>query len=167
MNFATNGKANAALTTGIIGTAGTGLGLLTSYLTNKMNTQNNTQAAAAAADVDNQYVTRHELNLVQQINSKDMEIASLRSNVYTDQAINGVQAQLGQQAVWNASQQANLQCLQGQISQLQSMTRIGIPGSSIMPPYTTPPFVPFTVDTAALGAAAANTASNTKSTTAA
>lgn len=148
MNFASNGKANAALTTGIIGTAGTGLGLLANYLNSR---QNNTQAQAAAADADNQYITRHELNLVQQLNSKDMEIASLRSNLYTDNAINGVQAQLGQQAVWNASQQANLQCLQGQISQLQSMTKIGIPGGNILPPYTTPPFVPFTVDTAALG----------------
>lgn len=156
MNFASNGKANAALTTGIIGTAGTGLGLLANYLNSRSG---NTQAAAAAADAENQYVTRHELNLVQQINSKDMEIASLRANVYTDNAINGVQAQMSQQAVWNASQQANLQCLQGQIAQLQSMTRIGIPGSNVMPPYPTPPFAPFTFDTAAMGISTASSTS--------
>lgn len=156
MNFASNGKANAALTTGIIGTAGTGLGILANYLNSRIN---NPQAAAAAADTENQYVTRHELNLVQQLNSKDMEIASLRSNVYTDNAINGVQAQMGQQAVWNAAQQANIQCLQQQISQLQGMTKLGIPGSNIMPPYTTPPFVPFTVDTEALTRSSASGAS--------
>ena len=75
---------------------------------------------------------------------EDFKIASLESNKYTDQRISelttqmnmrfdGVQQQLGAQAVWNATQQGLIGCIQGQVAQLQSMTQLVIPNKSVMP----------------------------------
>ena len=61
MEYASNGKANAALTTGIIGTAGVGLGLLGNLLGGGLNDRE------------------------QQLAEKDSEIALLKANTYNDQ----------------------------------------------------------------------------------
>ena len=84
------------------------------------------------------------MGLYRELSEKDFKIASLESNKYTDQKIadltmqmnmrfDGVQQQLNAQAVWNATQQGVLGCLQGQVTQLQSMTQLVIPNRSVMP----------------------------------
>ena len=86
MEYASNGKANAALTTGIIGTAGVGLGLLGTLLNGGLGV--NPAAAAMAAGAmcsENTPVTRYELDREQQIAAKDSEIALLKANTYNDQ----------------------------------------------------------------------------------
>ena len=88
MEYASNGKANAALTTGIIGTAGVGLGLLGNLLGGGWcGIGANPAAAAAAAGMcsENMPVTRYELDREQQLAQKDSEIALLKANTYGDQ----------------------------------------------------------------------------------
>lgn len=84
--YASNGKGNAALATGIIGTAGVGLALL-----GGMNglLGGNRAAPNCAAGVpqcsENMPVTRYDLEKDQAIAAKDSEIALLKANTYNDQ----------------------------------------------------------------------------------
>lgn len=82
---------------------------------------------------------------------KDAEIASLRtdkkfleSTIYTDSKIadvyerlsgriNCLEGQLSQQAVYNATNTATLNCLSNQVAQLMALTKVVIPTSSICP----------------------------------
>ena len=116
MEYASNGKANAALTTGIIGTAGVGLGLLGNLLGGGWNGWGANPAAAAMAAgavcSDNTPVTRYELDREQQLAAKDSEIALLKANTYNDQKalelyayidgqLKDIRKTLGEQAVHN------------------------------------------------------------------
>ena len=89
MEYASNGKANAALTTGIIGTAGFGAQLLGNLLGGCWNGWGANPATAAAmaagACSENTPVTRYELDREQQLAAKDAEIALLKANTYNDQ----------------------------------------------------------------------------------
>lgn len=84
--YASNGKGNAALTTGIIGTAGVGLALL-----GGMNGLfgGNRAAYNCAEGIpqcsENTFVTRYDLQKDQEIAAKDSEIALLKANTYNDQ----------------------------------------------------------------------------------
>ena len=78
MEYASNGKANAALTTGIIGTAGVGLGLLGNLIGGGWGCN---QAACS----ENTPVTRYELDRENALAAKDSEIALLKANTYNDQ----------------------------------------------------------------------------------
>lgn len=89
MEYASNGKANAALTTGIIGTAGFGAQLLGNLLGGGWGGWGANPATAAAmaagACSENTPVTRYELDREQQLAAKDAEIALLKANTYNDQ----------------------------------------------------------------------------------
>ncbi len=90
MEYASNGKANAALTTGIIGTAGFGATLLGNLLGGGWggwgaNPATAAAMAAGAACSENTPVTRYELDREQQLAAKDSEIALLKANTYNDQ----------------------------------------------------------------------------------
>lgn len=78
MEYASNGKANAALATGIIGTAGFGAQLLGNLLGGGWGCN---QAACS----ENTPVTRYELDRETQLAAKDSEIALLKANTYNDQ----------------------------------------------------------------------------------
>ena len=80
-------------------------------------------------------ITRYEMGLFQQINAKDIEISELKSNRYTDAVANGLQQQIGAQAVFNATQNATMGALQGQIAQLQGVTKLMIPNENLAPGY--------------------------------
>ena len=71
MEYASNGKANAALTTGIIGTAGVGLGLLGNLLGGGWGMTPAAAMAAGSACSENAPVTRYELDREQQLAAKD------------------------------------------------------------------------------------------------
>ena len=75
------------------------------------------------------------MGLFQQINAKDIEISELKSNRYTDAVANGLQQQIGAQAVFNATQNATMGALQGQIAQLQGVTKLMIPNENLAPGY--------------------------------
>ena len=78
MEYASNGKANAALATGIIGAAGFGAQLLGNLL-------GGCGVNPAAGCSENTPVTRYELDREQQLAQKDSEIAMLKANTYNDQ----------------------------------------------------------------------------------
>lgn len=141
--FASRGVGNAGLTTGIIGTA---LGVLNGGLGNILGGFGGNNAAwmAAAACSDNQAVNRYELNMEKELMSKDSEIALLKADKYTDNKIadvyerlsariRGVEDQISQQAVYNATNTATLSCLQGQVAQLASLTKLVVPITSVCP----------------------------------
>ena len=136
--FASKGVAGAGLGTGIAGlslgvlNAMGGCGLLGGLFNGNGCCSENTA------------VNRYELNLTQEIASKDARIGLLESQVYVDQKltdvvkdytgqINALQAQLAQQAVYNATMNGTVSCMQGQIAQLQSLTKLVVPNTSVCP----------------------------------
>lgn len=96
----------------------------------------------------NCYVNRYELDLENKIVSKDSEIALLKSNIYTDQKLvdlyTNLQSQLNtikenqnavnmQQAVYNGTNTATISCIQNEIAQLQGLTKLVVPNTSVCP----------------------------------
>lgn len=134
VEYASRGKGNAALTTGIIGTAGYGLSLLSSLMGNNGSCNHGSDSA----------VNRFELNMQNEITNRDMEIAFLKGRdasksddlemyKYFDGRIRGVEAQLAQQAVVNAQVVANIGCMQNTINTLMGLTKTSIPIENICP----------------------------------
>lgn len=138
-----------SFTTGLgLGIAGTALGLLNSNgngLLGGLFGGNNNNCACN----ENILVNRYELSMQQQLAAKDSKIGLLESNIYTDQKIADVYDRLltkintnkeiqdginMQQAVYNGTNTAALNCLQGQVAQLFALTKLIVPTSSICPP---------------------------------
>ena len=133
--FASKAVAGTGLGTGI---AGLTLGVLNGGLGNLLGGWNNCGCA------ENMAVTRYELGLQNQIASKDGHIALLESNIYTDQKLNDlrnyidakvgvVEGAVNAQAVYNATNTATISCIQGQIAQLQGLTKVVIPIANVCP----------------------------------
>ena len=93
-------------------------------------------------------VTRYDAAMMQELAAKDAKIGLLESNIYTDQKIADVYERLNtkinamkdeqtavntQQAVYNGVNTATLNCMQGQIAQLYSLTKLIVPNGSICP----------------------------------
>ena len=150
--FASKGVAGAGLGTGI---SGLSLGVLNAMggcglLSGLFNGGN--------CCSENTAVNRYELNLTQEIASKDARIGLLESQVYVDQKltdvvkdytaqINALQAQLAQQAVFNATINGTVSCMQGQIAQLQSLTKLVVPNTSVCPGWGNVTITPATTTT--------------------
>lgn len=149
--FASKGVAGAGLGTGIAGlslgvlNAMGGCGLLSGL----------TGGCRNGGDA---VVSRYELGLVQEIAGKDARIGLLESQVYVDQKltevykdlnaqVNAIQAQLSQQAVYNATLNGTVSCIQGQIAQLQSLTKLVVPNTSVCPGWGSVNVTPATTTT--------------------
>ena len=119
VQYASNAKANAALTTGIIGTSLGALaeagGLAGLFGRNQTST-----------DPNEKPVTRYEMGLIQAGIAKDNEIAVLKSQMYADNKMNA-------QAVWNATQEAQIVAQQKQIDLLYTLTKLVIPNGNVAP----------------------------------
>ena len=118
MQYASNGKGNLGVTLGAIGTglgAMAGAGGLAGLL--GLQRENN--------DPENCPVTRYEMGLIQ-------ENTLLMANQYADAKATGLQAQISNQAVWNATQEGLIRCQQEQISRLYTLTQLVVPGTSVM-----------------------------------
>lgn len=160
MEYASNGKANAALTTGIIGTAGVVLGLLGNLLGGGWGGigANPMAAAAMAAGAvcsENTPVTRYALEQQKAISEKNMEIAYWRGQDETNRKISesysklenrliGLAAEVRankdeqvainmQQAVYNGTTTATIGCIQNQVNQLLGLTKLVVPNASVCP----------------------------------
>lgn len=112
-------------------------------------------AALAMASANNSCKCESDHNVTRYDAGKDAEIAELRTEVklrdantytdgkllemyqYVDGRLRGVEGQINQQAVYNATNTAALNCMQGQINQLMSLTKIVVPNSSICPGWGT------------------------------
>lgn len=139
MEYASRGVANTGLGFGIAGTA---LGLLGggSALLNGWNPR-----YADGCCSENHVVTRYEAEQSGRIAQLEGELANKNAEIYTDKKslelyqyidnrLRGVEGQLAQQAVYNATNNGLIGCLQNQVAALQSMTKTVIPDSSICPP---------------------------------
>lgn len=102
---------------------------------------------------DNTMVNRYELNMTREADSLKSENALLRSQVYTDQKlvdvvkdyttqINALAAEVRankdaqtavnmQQAVYNGTNTATIQCIQNSVAALQAITKTYIPSSNV------------------------------------
>lgn len=103
-----NSKANAGLTTGIIGTALGGLSALGSGLFGIHQMNKNLSS-------NSEYIARSEFDLAQKLNAKDCEIALLKSEQNTEikiadvyeRIMTRVNADAKNQSDWNAQQMVN------------------------------------------------------------
>lgn len=136
--YASNAKANAGLATGIIGTS---LGAIASGVLGNggINLFGNN-----ANCPDNMPINRYEANLMRENDQLRTQVALRDANTYTDQKLlelysyvngklDGVNAQLCQQAVVNAQVTANLSCMQQQIAVLNGLTKTVIPIGNVCP----------------------------------
>lgn len=130
-----NGVAGSGLGLGIAGTA---LGVLNGGLGNIFGGWNNCGCS------ENHVVSRYELGLQNEIMAKDSRIALLESNIYTDQKLNDlrnyidakvavVEGAVNAQAVYNATNTATINCIEGQVAQLFALTKTVIPITSVCP----------------------------------
>ena len=145
-NYASNGKANAALTTGIIGTSGFGLALL-----NGMGgILGNAFGGNRPGCNEDHFVNRYEASQSARIAELETEVKFRDSNIYTDQKLlelykyfDGENKQMradfceykGQQGVINANLTAGVDVLTSQIADtravLAGITRTAVPSNVI------------------------------------
>ena len=105
---------------------------------------------ATAVYNENMPVNRYELNMVRDLTSKDMEIAYLRGRdesktddlelyKYIDGHVRRIDRELADQRVFNATTNATVSCLAGQVNTMQTLlgniTKTVIPNSAICPGY--------------------------------
>lgn len=124
MEYASNAKGNAALTTGIIGTA---LGAI-----NSVGGIGGLLGVGKPQTEGDRPITRYEMGLYQQINEKNNEITLLKANEFSMAQSNVLQQQMNAQAVYNAQSNTMLGVLQQQI---QSVTRLMVPNENLAPGY--------------------------------
>lgn len=111
---------------------------------------------------DNTPINRYEMNLMQALAAKDAKIGLLESNIYTDQKLTEVYKDLSsqikankeaqdainlQQAVYNGTNTAALNCMQGQIQQLYGLTKLIVPNVSVCPGWGDVTVAPATTTT--------------------
>ena len=133
--FASLGKGNAALTTGIIGTS---LGALNSGLFGGLFGGGNCGCS------ENMAVNRYEAGQSARIAELETEVKLRDANFYAlsevgklrdymEHKFDYVQSQISQQAVVNAQVTANISCMQGNIATLMALTKTVVPIDSICP----------------------------------
>lgn len=165
MEYASKGVAGSGLGLGIAGTA---LGVLNGGLGNLLGGWNTNGNCGCH---ENTPVNRYELGLTNEIAAKDAKIGLLESNIYTDQKITDTYAVLnGQinalaaevrankdaqtavnmnQAVYNGTNTAAIGCIQNQIAQLFSLTKLVVPNASVCPGWGNVTITPATAPTTA------------------
>ena len=137
-HYASKGVAGAGLGLGIAGTA---LGVMSGGLNGLGLFNGNGRNCGCSED---HYVNRYELGLQQELAAKDSRIGLLESNIYTDSKIAdvyerlnikiaGLEGQICQQNVYNATNTATISCIQNQIAQLASLTKLVVPNTSVCP----------------------------------
>jgi hypothetical protein len=134
-SYASNGKGNLGVTLGAIGT---GLGILGG------NGLGGILGNGNCGCNEDHYVNRYEASQSARIAELETEVKLRDSNIYTDSKIlelykyvdgkfGAVEAELCQQRVYNATCNASLNCLNGQVMELMALTSRVIPKSSICP----------------------------------
>ena len=133
--YASNAKGNVGVA---LGSVGTGLGVLGSGILGGLF---NPRMYGMNED---HFVNRYDLQKEQDIAKLETENSLLRSNIYTDQKLADLyerldskirvnEAAINQQAVYNATNNATIACLQNQIACLQGLTKVVIPATSVCP----------------------------------
>lgn len=143
-DYASKGVAGSGLGLGIAGTA---LGVLNS-LGNGINLtggfMNPNGQVPRTINSEDEPVNRYEAAQNAKIATLETEIKLRDANTYTDQKLlevygyvdgrlRNVEAQICQQNVYNATNTSTLNCMAGQIAQLQGLTKIIVPASNVCP----------------------------------
>ena len=156
IEYASKGVAGSGLGLGIAGTA---LGLLNGGLNGILgNGCNSTWNNGCCSE--NNMVNRYELAQESRISKLESEIALRDANIYNDQKLlelykyidgklEGVNGALAGQAVWNATQTANIGCIQNQVAQLFGLTKLVVPNTSVCPGWGNVTITPSTTTTGA------------------
>lgn len=157
--YASKGVAGTGLGLGIAGTA---LGLLSGggVLNNLLGGNRRDAAADMAVAMmmanaaprtagctcsEDHTINRYEASQSARIAELETEVKLRDANIHTDNKIlkvyeyfdgrlRGVEGQLAQQAVYNATNNGLIGCLQNQVAALQGMTKTVIPDTNICPP---------------------------------
>lgn len=135
MEYANKGVANAGLTTGIIGTA---LGAMNSGILPGLFGNSNCSCS------ENMPVNRYEAAQSARIAELETEVKLRDANTYTDSKLGalrdyvdgkfaGVEHELCDQRVYNATLNGAVGCIQGQIAQLMGLTKLVVPNTSVCP----------------------------------
>ena len=149
--FASKGVAGSGLGLGIAGTA---LGVLNGGLGNLLGVGYNNNCGCS----ENMMVNRYELQQENRIAKLETEVALRDANIFTDQKISdvyerldtkirGLEAGLNAQAVYNATNTATINCIQGQVAQLFSLTKLVVPNTSVCPGWGYVTITPSTTTT--------------------
>lgn len=136
--YASKGVAGAGLGLGIAGTA---LGLMSGGFNGLGGIFGNGRSGCCSED---HYTTRYEAGQSARIAELETEVKLRDSNIYTDSKIlelykyvdgkfGCVERELCDQKVYNATNTAAISCIQGQIAQLASLTKVIIPAANICP----------------------------------
>lgn len=136
--FASKGVAGAGLGLGIAGTA---LGVLNGGIPNLLSGLTGMNRSCNSDDMP---VNRYELAQQNTISELRSQIALRDANTYNDQKlletyryfdnkIGCIERQIGEQAVWNATQTGTISCIAQQVAQLQSLTKLVVPNTSVCP----------------------------------
>ena len=150
IEYASKGVAGSGLGLGIAGTA---LGLLNGGLGGILGNGN-------CGCSENHMVNRYELAQESRISKLESEIALRDANIYNDQKmlelyryVDGkfetVNAAINAQAVYNATNTATIGCIQNQIAQLQGLTKLVVPNTSVCPGWGNVTITPSTTTTGA------------------
>ena len=135
-DYASKGVAGAGLGLGIAGTA---LGLLQNGGLSGIFGGSNCGGCG-----DQHYVNRYEAGQSARIAELETEVKLRDANTYTlgeinkvrdyvDRRFERVECSINQQAVYNATNNAALSCIQGQVAQLYGLTKLVVPNGSICP----------------------------------
>lgn len=107
---------------------------------------------------ENTPVNRYELTQEQRIAELQSQVALRDANTYNDQKllelykyfdgkIEGINASIATQAVYNATQNATIGCLQNQVNELMGLTKLVIPNSNVCPGWGAVTITPSTSTT--------------------
>lgn len=140
MEYASKGVAGTGLG---LGAAALGVNLLNGNLGNLFGGWNGNCVSNTACS-ENMGVNRYELNMQKELINRDSEIAYLKGRDaaksdslelyrYIDGRFTAVERELADQRTYNATNTAAMTCMQGQIAQLYSLTKLVVPNGSICP----------------------------------
>lgn len=146
------------------GVAGTGLGLGIAGAALGLMNNGNVGILGTLFGGNNHYcgenapVNRYELGLEQKIAALESGIALRDANIYNDgkvlelyKYVDGkletINSKLCEQAVFNATQTAAMNCMGGQIAQLFALTKLVVPNSSVCPGWGNVTVAPSTAAT--------------------
>ena len=155
MEYTSRGIGNAGLTTGIIGTV---LGTAGSGILPALFGGGNCGTVCS----ENMPINRYELDQQKRISDLEAQVALRDASIYTDGKLNDlrnyvdgkfatVNDKLCAQAVHNATSDSVLGCMQGQIAQLYSLTKLVVPNTSVCPGWGTVTITPAAAPTTTTG----------------
>lgn len=155
MEYSSNAKGNLAVT---LGSIATGLGVLNSN--NGNGILGGLFGNGNCGCSEDHCVNRYEASQNAKISELQTALALRDANTYVDGKIADVyerlnnkiavvEGQIAQQGIYNATNTATINCISNQIMQLQSLTKLVVPNTSVCPGWGNVTITPATTTTGA------------------